>query len=316
MNILVTGASGLVGQALCTHLERNGHTVLRAVRRASTADELPISNIDGATSWRQVLREDLDAIVHLAARVHVMQEESADADTLYRQTNTEGTLNLARQCAAAGVRRFVFVSSIKVLGEGRDSPYQPYDEAHPEGPYAISKWEAEQGLREIAATSGMEVVIVRPPLVYGPGVRANFLRLMMLVDRGWPLPFGSINNRRSLVFLGNLVDAIASCLTHPNATGKTYHVSDGEDVSTPELIRRLAHALGKPPRLLPVPRTWMRLAGRGLSKGPAVERLLGSLTVDSGSIRRELGWSPPYTMQNALEQTAVWYHEARRKGDL
>ncbi len=250
-------------------------------------------------------------MVHLAAHVHGMQEAEDDAAVLYRQVNTEGTLNLARQCAAGGVRRFVFLSTVKVLGEGREEPYHANDPAIPIGPYAISKWEAEQGLQEIAEHTGMEVVILRPPLVYGPGARANFLRMMRTIDKGIPLPFGAIQNRRSLLYVDNLVDAIRVCLNHPAATGKTYLVSDVDDVSTPELIRRMASALGRPARLLPVPCRWMRFVGQLLGKQAVVNRLLDSLTVDSQPIREELNWSPPYSMQTGLVATAEWYRKVK-----
>jgi nucleoside-diphosphate-sugar epimerase len=305
--VLVTGANGFVGCGLCASLRAVGCEVIRAVRRARAADELQIGDIDGGTDWKPALARPVDAVVHLAARVHVMRDESDSALEQYRRVNTQGTLNLARQCAARGVRRFVFVSTVKVLGEGRETPYQADDPAIPVDPYAISKWDAEQDLRRLAVQTGMEVVVVRPPLVYGPGVGANFLRLMRLVDRGLPIPLGAVDNRRSLVYLGNLVDAIRVCLIHPEAAGRTYLVSDGDDVSTPELIRCIASALERPASLLPVPPTVMRVVGRMLGKGAEVDRLLGSLTVDIEPIRRELEWRPPYSMQEGLRATAEWY---------
>ena len=244
MNIAVTGATGFVGQALCSHLLAHDHAVVPVVRHASgLAGEVIVGNIDGATDWQPAL-SGCDAVVHLAARVHVMDDTAHDPLALYRATNTDGTLNLARQAAAAGVKRFVFISSIKVNGEGRDAPYRETDMPAPEDAYAISKWEAEQGLQQIAADTGLEVVILRPPLVYGPGVKANFLRLLQTVKRGWPLPLGAVRNRRSLLFLGNFVDAIRLCVEHPAAAGQTFLLDDGQAVSTPELIRAVARCHG------------------------------------------------------------------------
>lgn len=306
--VLVTGANGFVGQALRAQLAARGQVVKAAVRRPLPAG-IVVGELGAETVWSVALA-DCDAVVHLAARVHVMRDGAADPLAAFRAVNVEGTLNLARQAARAGVKRFVFLSSIKVNGEGRDEPYGEADSATPVDPYAISKWEAEQGLREIAAQTGMEVVILRPPLVYGPGVKANFARLIRAVDRGWPLPLGAIHNRRSLLFLGNLVDAIRLCLEHPAAANRTYLLSDGEDISSPELVRRLARAMGKPARLLPVPAWAFGMAGRLLGKRQEVARLLGSLTIDSRAIRRELGWVPPYTLDQGLALTV------RPHGDL
>jgi nucleoside-diphosphate-sugar epimerase len=273
-------------------------------------DEIPnahaVGDIGPETDWHVALG-GVEAVVHLAARVHVMRDTSVDPLAAFRAVNTEGTLNLARQAAAAGVKRFIFVSSIKVNGEGRDSPYTEFDLPAPQDAYAISKWEAEQGLREIESATGMEVVILRPPLVYGPGVGANFLRLMRSVERGWPMPFGRVDNRRSLLYLGNFTDAIRVCLDHPAAAGKTFLVSDGDDVSSADLIRRLALAMCRPARLLPVPPSWLRAAGVLFGRGAEVDRLLGSLCVDSSQIRRELGWRPPFSMDEGLRQTADYY---------
>lgn len=305
MKVLVTGASGFVGKALCRELAAVGHEVMQASRQASGEPSgCVIARIDGRTDWGKCLL-GCEAVVHLAARVHVMRDTSVDPLGEFRRINVEGTLNLARQAAASGVRRFVFISSIKVNGEGGDRPYSEPDPAAPQDDYSRSKWEAEQGLREIAKQTGMEVVILRPPLVYGPGVGANFRRLMEVVARGLPLPFGSIKNRRSLLYLGNLVDAIRVCLTHPKAANNTYLLSDGEDVSTSELIRRLAQAMDRPARLLPVPPAWFDFAGRLLGKQQEVARLLGSLAVDSEMIRRELDWQPPFTMTQGLAETVL-----------
>ncbi len=311
MNILVTGANGLVGTALCAVLEQGGHTLIKTVRSAAAAADVAVGHIDGHTDWSAALAKAPQAVVHLAARVHQMQDTAAEA-ALYRQVNTEGALNLARQCVAAGVKRFVFVSTAKVLGEGQPEPYRRDDPALPQGAYACSKWDAEQALLELGQQSALEVVILRPPLVYGPGVGANFLRLLQGVDKGLPLPFGCIRNRRSLVFLGNLVDAIACCLEHPAAVGQTYLVSDGEDLSSAELVRRMAAALGRAPRLLPVPTGLLRFAGTLLGKQAEMERLMGSLALDSAPLREELGWTPPYTLDQGLQETADWFKQQRR----
>jgi UDP-glucose 4-epimerase len=305
MKIAVTGATGFVGQALCSHLLARDHAVVPAVRHASgLAGEVVMGNIDGATNWQLAL-SGCDAVIHLAARVHVMDDTAQDPLALYRGTNTEATLNLARQAAAAGVKRFVFISTIKVNGEGRDAPYRETDAAAPEDAYAISKWEAEQGLQQIAAETGLEVVILRPPLVYGPGVKANFLRLLRTVKRGWPLPLGAIRNHRSLLFLGNFVDAIRLSVEHPAAAGQTFLLDDGQAVSTPELVQAVARAMGRPSRLLAVPVGLLRFAGTLLGKRAAVDRLTGSLYVDSSVIRSRLGWAPPFSMEAGLVQTVA-----------
>ena len=234
-----------------------------------------------------------------------MHDTDDDPLALYRATNTDATLNLARQAAQAGVKRFIFISSIKVNGEGRHAAYRDTDAPAPEDPYAISKWEAEQGLWRIAQETGLEVVVLRPPLVYGPGVKANFRRLLDTVARGWPLPLGAIENRRSLLYLGNFVDAIRACVEHPAAAGQTFLIDDGQPVSTPELIRAVAQAMGRPARLLAVPVSVLELAGALLAKRAAVTRLTGSLWLDSSLIRVRLGWVPPYTLLQGLDATVA-----------
>lgn len=307
MKTLVTGAAGMVGRALCELLIARGYGFVPAVRQpAGFANEVVTGDIGPMTDWHMAL-EGCDAVVHLAARVHMMEDTAQNPLALYRQTNAEATLNIARQAAQAGVKRFVFISTIKVNGEGRDAPYHETDTPAPEDGYAISKWEAEQGLQQIARETGLEVVILRPPLVYGPGVKANFRRLLDTVARGWPLPFGAIRNRRSLLYLGNFVDAIRVCLEHPAAAGQTFLLDDGRPVSTPELIRAVAKALGQPAHLLTVPVGVLAFAGTLLGRGAAVARLTGSLHVDSSAIRTRLGWTPPYTMEAGLAETVeVW----------
>lgn len=305
MRICVSGANGFVGRALCASLSADGHGIVRTVRDKSQGD-IAVGHIGPDTDWREALG-GCDAVVHLAARVHVMHEKAADPLSEFWKINVGGTQSLAQQAAKEGVKRFIFLSTIKVLGEGQVMPYRADDPPAPVDAYAISKWEAEKLLADIAAETGMEVVILRPPLVYGQGVKGNFFSLMRAVDRGIPLPLGAIHNQRSLIYLGNLVDAIRVGLSHPAAAGKVYMVSDGEDVSTPELARRVAAALGRPALLLPVSVAWMRWAGRLLGRQAAVERLIGSLAVDIKHIQNDLGWSPPFSMQSGISATAAWY---------
>jgi nucleoside-diphosphate-sugar epimerase len=252
----------------------------------------------------------------------------------FRRVNVAGTEHLARSAAASGVKRLVYVSSIKVNGESTLSPstlspsrpprklspacgggehniFTESDIPNPQDPYGISKWEAEQALHRIAEETGLEVVIVRPPLVYGAGVKGNFAQMLKVLARGIPLPLASVRNLRSLVYVGNLADALIACATHPAAAGQTYLVSDGEDVSTPGLLRQLGDGMGRPARLFPWPAALLKLAGRVVGKADQVERLLGSLQVDSGKIRRELGWTPPHTLQQGLQATAEWYRNAQ-----
>ncbi|MEJ0063323.1 MAG: SDR family oxidoreductase [Alphaproteobacteria bacterium] len=306
--VLVSGANGFVGRALCPRLREawNVRKAYRVLNRVHGDDSVAIGDIGGGTDWRAAL-SGCSAVVHLAARAHVMCDVEPDSLERYRSVNTAGTINLARQAAEAGVRRFVFVSTVKVQGEGREIPYAESDRPAPQDSYAISKWEAEQGLREIASSTGLEVVILRSPLVYGPGVSANFYRLLRAVDCGLPFPFGALNNRRSLIYTGNLSDAIAAGLTHPAAAQKTFLVSDRQDVSTPELIDALAAAMRRPARLLPVPVELLKAVGAMLGKRKEIDRLTGSLAVDSGLIGRELGWNPPCSLQQGLAETVAWY---------
>jgi nucleoside-diphosphate-sugar epimerase len=309
--ILVTGANGFVGRVFCRRLADAGIPVTAAWRGNGltpdgAARAIRIPSIGPQDDFRALL-EGCGAVVHLAARVHVMRENSALALETYREINVHGTLNLARQAADAGVCRFVFLSTAKVLGEEGDLDGRSDELACPGDSYTLSKFEAEQGLKKISAETGLQLVILRPPLVYGPGVRANFLRLLRAIDRGWPLPLGAVKNRRSMIYVGNLVDAIVKCIDHPAANGKTYLVSDGEDLSSPDLVRRLARELGRPPRLLSVPVPWLRIAARALGKRRELDRLTGSLYFDASAIRNELGWSPPFKVDAALAETVRWY---------
>ena len=308
--VLVTGADGFVGQALCPLLENAGWTVRKATRTARPG-RIAVGNIGPDTDWRAAL-ESVTAVVHLAARVHVMADMTHDPLAEYRAVNCAGSANLARQAAQAGVKRLVYVSTIKVNGESSGNlPFRADDMPHPQDPYAHSKWEAEQALHRIAAETGLEVVVLRPPLVYGPGVKANFLRLLDLIERGLPLPFGAVNNRRSLLFLGNLADAIRICLSHPAAAGKTYLLCDGAALSSADLVRSLAVALEKSPKLFPIPPALLRLAGLLTGKNAEVGRLLDSLEVDGSAIEQELDWHPPYSMAQGLAITADWYRTSR-----
>ena len=312
--VLVTGATGFVGTALCDVLSKQGYRVRRAVRSAPQAaaeDICLISDMTQAVAWQQAL-QDVSVVIHLAARTHVLDDHSADPLAEYRKVNVLGTTALARQAAASGVRRLIFLSSIKVNGEStRATPFSEEDTPAPEDAYGISKLEAEQSLQQIAKTTGLETVILRPPLVYGPQVKGNFLRMLGAIARGMPMPLASINNQRSLIYVGNLVDAIMTCIDAPAAAGKTYLVSDGEDISTPALIGKLAHAMGKSPRLLPCPPALLTLGASMLGKQAAAARLTGSLQVDGARIRRELGWQPQYSLDQGLSATAQWYHQAQ-----
>ena len=311
MKALVTGANGFVGTALCARLAASGHGVVPAVRRMSgLPHEIVVGNLDASTDWRPAL-SGCDVVIHLAARVHVMDDTADDPLTLYRATNTDATLNLAGQAMQARVKRFVYVSSIKVNGEGGDVPYRETDAAAPEDAYAISKWEAEQGLHRIAADTGLEVVILRPPLVYGPGVKANFLNMMRWLHRGVPLPFGAIHNRRSLVALDNLVDFIVACLDHPAAANQTFLVSDGEDLSTTDLLRRMAAALNVPARLFPVPQNLLEAGFKVAGKSDFARRLCGSLQLDITKARTVLSWYPPVPVNEGLRRTAAHFLRGR-----
>ena len=306
---LITGTTGFVGSGVVARLAGEGVQTLACVRGDMVSmpegvRAVPVAELTANTDWRQVLA-GVKSLVHLAARVHFMRDTESDPLNAFRAVNVEGTLNLARQAAAAGVKRFVFVSSVKVNGEST-SPGRAFteaDTANPQDAYGQSKHEAEVGLRQIAADTCMEVVIIRPPLVYGPGVKANFAALMRAVQRGWPLPLGAVNNQRSLVALGNLVDFIITCITHPQAANKTFLVSDGQDLSTTELVRGMAQAAGVPARLLPVP-VWALQAGASwLGKGNAVQRLCGNLQVDISKARNLLGWVPPVSVEEGLRRT-------------
>jgi len=318
MKVLVTGANGFIGSAVVEALShRDDCEPLLALRHEPAA--VPPhryavkGNLSPDTDWRDAL-QGCSAVVHCAARVHVMDDPEADPLAAFRRANVDGTLNLGRQAAQAGVSRFVFISSIKVNGEQTtcDTPFTGEDEPAPSDPYGISKLEAERGLLALAEETGMEVVIIRPPLVYGPGVKANFESLMRWLSKGVPLPLGAIHNRRSLVARANLVDLIVTCIDHPAAANQVFLAGDGEDLSTTELLHRLGRALGIPARLLPVPAGLLEAGAALLGKRAVAQRLCGSLRVDIGKARQRLGWQPPVSVDDALQETARAFLAARQ----
>ncbi|MFZ1388647.1 MAG: NAD-dependent epimerase/dehydratase family protein [Thiolinea sp.] len=317
--ILLTGSTGFIGLSIAQHLHQQGHALTTVARRLT--DILPpniqqtriddlLSNID----WTHNLN-GVDTIIHLAARTHVMHDTVSDPLTEFRRTNTFATLNLAQQAAAAGVRRLIYISSIKVNGEvtvkGKpftvDTSFTPSELE----PYAQSKQEAEQGLIKIAQQTDLEIVIIRPPLVYGKGVKGNFRSMMDWLHKGRYLPLGSIHNQRSLVALPNLIDLITTCIHHPAASNQTFLVSDGEDLSTTELLQRLSYALGKPDRLLPIPQSWLETGLTLVGKHFIAQRLFGNLQVDISKTRNVLSWIPPVSIDEALRQTAEAYLQSR-----
>jgi nucleoside-diphosphate-sugar epimerase len=305
MNILLTGATGFVGSRLADLLlHRTSHQLTSAVRRQGTVvcgQKVVVDSLNADTDWsKAVLNQKV--VIHAAARAHVMSDQSSDPIEEYRKVNVEGTLNLARQSVEAGVQRFVYISSIKVNGE-QTAPGKPFTERDapaPSDPYGVSKMEAEEGLIELARNTELEVVIVRPPLVYGPGARGNFASMLNLVTRQLPLPLGSVNNKRSLVALDNLVDLIITCVEHPAAANQVFLVSDGHDVSTTELLRAVARAMGKSSRLLPIPASVLVIGAAVLGKKAVAQRLLGSLQVDISKARDLLDWEPPLSLEEGL----------------
>lgn len=307
--VLVTGAGGFVGRALLERLRGEpGLTLCAALRQpaAHIASDVQTCIVDDVLDdWRELLA-GVDVVVHCAGRAHIMHEASADPLAEFRRVNVQGSLHLASQAAAAGVRRFVFLSSIKVNGEttAPEMAYTAHDRPAPADPYGVSKWEAEQRLAQLARETAIELVVLRPVLVYGPGVKANFRSLLACLSKRIPLPLGAIDNRRSLVALGNLTDLIRVCITHPAAANRTLLVSDGEDLSTTQLLERLGAAMERPARLIPVPAAWLLTGARLLRREAMAQRLCGSLQVDIAETQRLLGWTPPLSVDAALEQTA------------
>ena len=311
MNILVTGATGFVGTRLVEILLNNNITIIAVVRNQS--DFLPkrvkqfdVGSLSSSTDYSSALK-DVDVVIHLAARVHMMNDAAGDPLTEFRKVNTTGTLNLARQAAQAGVSRFIFISSIGVNGNNNKQVFTELEQPDPQESYAISKYEAELELLALTKEFEIEIVIIRPPLVYGPNAPGNFASLMKWIDKGIPLPFGAIHNQRSLVALDNLVSFIIHCIDHPKAANEVFLISDGEDVSTTQLLQKVAKASGKKSLLLPVPIGLMTMMAKVIGKGDMANRLFGSLQVDSSKARDLLGWQPVITMDEQLKKTADIY---------
>lgn len=310
MNILITGATGFVGSRLIEILSSNTLFALVAAIRSKNNNisnkikTVAIDDLGPNNSWAEALN-NVDVVIHTAARVHVMSENAKDPLLEFRRINVDGTLNLARQAATAGIKRFIFVSSIKVNGESTllNKPFTEIDTPAPVDPYGISKWETEEGLYEISKETGMEVVCIRPTLVYGPGVKANFFSMMNWLYRGVPLPFGSIHNKRSLVALDNLVDLIITCIEHPAAANQTFLVSDDDDLTTTELLNRVAYIMGKKSRLMPVNQKIIEFGLRLIGKKDLSQRLCGSLQVDISKAKKLLNWTPPVSVEEGLRKT-------------
>jgi nucleoside-diphosphate-sugar epimerase len=303
--LVITGASGFVGKALASKLQCHGERVLGICR---SGEDLcfPVTKLAsfGDTGALRKLLHDAEVVVHCAARVHVMQDKAADPLAAFREVNRDLTLELARLAAASGVKRFVFLSSVTVNGKSTssNSPFRSDDNTFPDGPSGISKLEAERGLQRISLETGLEVVIIRPPLVYGPGMKGNFASISKLVKKGLPLPLGAIYNKRSLVGLDNLIDLIITCIDHPAATNQVFLVSDGDDLSTTELFRSVAEAMGKSSRLIPVPASWLQFCATHFGKKAVAQRLLGSLQVDISHTQKCLNWTPPLTVKQGLQR--------------
>ncbi|KII81184.1 UDP-glucose 4-epimerase family protein [Vibrio renipiscarius] len=310
MKILVTGSNGFVGSRVVDLARERYWEVIPVVRKQiePLINSLVVTSIDASTDWSGAF-ENMDCIVHCAARVHQMNESEQDALTAYRETNTLGTLNLARQAAEAGVKRFVFVSSIKVNGEFSEPnlPFEPNLKNTPQDPYGLSKYDAEVELVKLSKETGLEVVIIRPPLVYGPGVKANFLSMMRMIEKGIPLPFGAIKNQRSLVYLDNLSDLILTCCDHPLAPGHTFLASDDQDVSTTQLMRTIALSMGKSPRLIPIPMSLIQAGALALNKKHIAQRICSNLQVEIGLTKEILGWKPSVSFEQGIKRTVEAY---------
>jgi UDP-N-acetyl-alpha-D-quinovosamine dehydrogenase len=310
MKVLVTGGTGFVGSAILDNLQSMSCDLIATIRNPQAilptgVSPAMIGNLEEFIDYSDILT-GVDVVVHAAARVHMMKESEADPLLEYRKVNVEGTLNLAAQCLKAGVKRFIFLSSVKVNGETTKpgAAFCETDEYIPTDPYGLSKYEAEQGLMKLTRNSDMEYVIIRPVLVYGPGVKANFERMMKWISRGFPLPLGAIHNKRSLLALNNLVDFVSVCIAHPDAANQIFMLSDNRDLSTPQLLKILGNELEKPVRLIPVPEGWLVLAARLIGRSDLAQRLCGSMQVDIQKARDRLGWEPPQSPEEALKETA------------
>ena len=311
MTVLITGAAGFIGNKLCTRFLAEGMTVRAAVRRHLESDlgeQVIVPDIGLSTEWSPVLH-DIDVIIHLAARVHVMKESLKDPLADYRRVNVEGTRHLALMAVRSGVKRFVYVSTVKVNGESTmKKPFSENDVPSPQDAYSISKWEAEEALNDISSRTGLEIVIIRPPLVYGPGVKGNMLTLMRYVNRGYPLPFGGINNKRSLISLDNLADVLLRSVTKAECAGRTFLVSDGEDLSTSSLIKKIAGAMNKKAHLINIPEKVYSIVGAMVpALSPIIGRLTGSLVVDSTLFRSVAGWRPCQTLNDGMKAMVSEY---------
>lgn len=310
MKVLVTGASGFVGQKICQRLITDGFEVVAAIRSNSqktifppTVETKKIDTINSCTDWSNALY-DVDVVMHLAARVHVMKETASDPLKEYLITNADGTQNLALQAQKSGVKKFIFLSTIGVNGDSSgNKSFTEFDNPAPHNAYSVSKKVAEEKLIIIAKSRAMEIVIIRAPLVYGKGNRGNFLNLVRAVKKGIPLPLNNLKNRKNFIYVGNLVDALVTCINHPKARG-IYLVSDNEEISTPELIRKVSSKIEHPVRLFSFPTSLIKFAAFITGNSLNFERLANSLTVDSSKIRYELDWTPPYTMEKGLEETS------------
>ncbi|MFH1309176.1 MAG: SDR family oxidoreductase [Candidatus Omnitrophota bacterium] len=306
-HILVTGANGFIGKRLCQMLFAAGFKV-RAVTRKPNVENFQkyecvcIGDISSVTDWGEVFF-NVDTVIHLAGRTHIFDRAGEDSLADFRKVNVLGTERLALAARKAGVKRFIFISSVKVNGEGIRRPYTENDTLNPQDAYGISKREAEDALYRVAKENGLEIVILRPPLVYGPGVKANFNKLIKIAEFGLPLPFKGIDNRRSLVYLDNLIDAIATCIKHPKAAGETFMISDGQDVSTPELIKMISLGLGRKPVLFSLHPSVLRVLSGIAGKEKEMEKLTGTLLVDSSKIRNILGWVPLFTLEEGIKKT-------------
>ncbi len=318
MRLLITGANGFIGSALCSKLFDVGHFVRSAVRskkkitNLKAVESVEVGEVSLTTDWSQAL-EGVEVIIHLVSSADRFYDKTRDSLSKFRSVNVEGTKCLANAAVQAGIKRFIYISSIKVNGEETGSPYTENSFCAPQDSYGLSKWEAEQELKMISAGTGMEIVILRPPMVYGTPAKSNFLRLVSLIKSGVPLPFACINNRRSMIYLGNLIDAIGLCVKKKEAANQTFLVSDGEDVSTPQLIRLIAMKMNIKPRVIPFPPILLKTAGKFFGKYAEVHRLISSLQIDSSKIRSMLRWKPPFSLEEGIKESVHNFVDMKHK---